>query len=206
MKLEAQRRTAKAATLRQQGHIPAMVYNKTINIPVSVELRAFDKAFRSQGTSSIIDLDIEGDNHEVLVKEVQMDKRRRLPLHVDFYAVTAGQAVQVHVPLEYTGKAIGTREGGLLDVHRRELYISVIPRLIPNHLEVDVSALGIGDSIHIRDIAGLLPAEAEILDDQDLTLVTVAAPRVAEEVEEAAEAAEPEVIGRGEEEEAEDEA
>jgi large subunit ribosomal protein L25 len=207
MKLTAQKRTpGGAAALRQAERLPGVVYNSELNIPVSVELRAFDKAFREQGTSSLISLDIEGESHDVLVKQVQMNKRRREPLHVDFYAVTAGQQVEVHVPVEFAGTAAGVREGGQLDVHRREVLISVIPRLIPSHLELDVSELTIGDSFHIRDIASLLPAEAEVLDDEELTLVSVVPPRVeAEPEEEALEAEEPEVIGEGEEEEAESE-
>ncbi len=131
-----------------------------------------------------------------------MDKRRRAPLHVDFYAVTAGQPVDVAVPLNYTGTAAGVREGGQLDMKRRELHISVLPRLIPPSIEVDISDLTIGDSLHINDLPeSLLPEGAQLLDDADLTLITVVPPRV-EEVEEPAELeeAEPEVIGRGAEE------
>lgn len=206
MKLEAQKRSAGNATaLRQAGRLPGVVYNRGLNVTVSVDGRAFDRVFRSQGTSSIIDLDIEGEEHAVLVKQVQMDKRLRRPTHVDFYAVTEGQLVDVHVPVEITGTARGVREGGMLDVHRREVYIEVMPRLIPNHIEVDISALEIGDSIHVADVAALLPPEARILDDPERTLLTVVPPRLAEpeeeEVEEAA--AEPELISRGGEEEGE---
>lgn len=202
MKLEAQRRTpGGVAAIRRAERLPGVVYNSELNIPVSVELRAFDKAFREQGTSSLISLDIEGESHDVLVKQVQMDKRRRTPMHVDFYAVTAGRHVEVRVPVEFAGKAVGVREGGQLDVHRREVLISVIPRLIPQHLELDISGLEIGDSLHVRDVARLLPAEAEILDDEELTLVSVVPPRVEAEAEAEAAAEEPEVVGKGEEEE-----
>jgi len=200
MKLEAVKRSAgNVPALRREGRLPGVVYNSQLNLTVSVDGRDFDKVFRSQGTSSIIDLAVDGDTHAVLVKQVQMDKRRRQPMHVDFYAVTEGQVVDVHVPIEVHGTAAGVREGGMLDVHRREVYIEVMPRLIPNHIEVDVSALVIGDSIHIADIASLLPAEARILDDLERTILTVVPPRLVEdEEEEAAEAGEgvePELIG-----------
>ncbi len=205
MKLLAEKRAnGKSSHLRREGRLPAVVYNKGVNIPISVEKRAFDKVFRRQGTASIIDLDIGGDSHDVLVKAVQMDKRRREPLHVDFYAVTAGQAVDVFVPLELVGTAAGTREGGQLDIKRREIHISIIPRLIPSAVSVDISALDIGDSLHINDLKELFPAEAEILDDGELTIITVVPPRVAVEVEEEElEEAEPEVIAKGKEEEEE---
>lgn len=198
MKLEAQKRTpGKANDLRREGLIPGIVYNKLVNIPVSIELRAFDKVFRSQGISHVIDLDVDGETHEVLVRQVQMDKRRRLPKHVDFYEVTAGQQVQVDVHLDFIGTPVGAREGGQVDIQRREVVIWVLPRLIPEKVEVDVSGLNIGDSLHVQDIASLLPAEAEILTDLDLTLITVVPPRVVEEPETEDTAAEPEVIARG---------
>lgn len=204
MKLEANKRTTgNPGALRRAGRLPAMVYNREMNVAVSVEAKAFDRVFRSQGTSSIIDLDVDGESHEVLVKQVQMDKRRRVPQHVDFYAVTAGQEVDVHVPIEYRGTPAGVRDGGQLYVQRREVYIAVVPRLIPNHVVMDISSLTIGDSIHIKDIEALLPAEARILDDHDLTLLTVVPPRLAEEgaEEEEAGATEPELISREREDE-----
>ena len=200
MKLEAQKRAAGASgALRNQGRLPAIVYNRGLNVPVSVDLKSFDRVFRSQGTSNLIDLDVDGETHAVLVKAVQMDKRRRLPQHVDFFAITAGQTLHVHVPIEFVGIAIGTKEGGQLDVQRREVHIQILPRLIPHHVVLDVTALTVGDSLHVRDLAAALPPEAEILDDLDLAVVAVVAPRVATDDEVAEEEAieEPEVIAKG---------
>lgn len=199
MELIAQKREpGKTAKLRSQGYIPGIVYNKELNIPVSVELRAFDKVFRAQGTSGIIDLNLDGVKHEVLVRAVQMDKRRREPQHVDFYEVTAGKPVEVYVHINLDGTPQGVKEGGLMDVQRREVHIRILPRLIPHDITVDVRALGIGDSLHMRDIVGSLPAEAELLDDPETTVVAVVPPRLVAEEEAAAEA-EPEVIAKGKE-------
>lgn len=198
MKLQAEKRTpGRSQELRAQGRLPALMYNKELNVPVSVDLKAFDKAFRSQGTASLIDLEIDGELHSVLVKQVQMSKRRRVPEHVDFYAVTANQPVEVGVPVELVGNPIGVRDGGQLDVQRREVRISVLPRLIPAHIELDVSQLAIGDSVHVGDVVKLLPSEARVLDDLELALVAVVPPRVSEEAAEVSDEAEPEVIGRG---------
>jgi large subunit ribosomal protein L25 len=137
-----------------------------------------------------------------------MDKRRREPMHVDFYAITEGQVVDVHVPIELVGTPAGVREGGQLDVQRREVHISILPRLIPNHVELDISGLAIGDSLHVSDVLSVLPAEARILDEAGLTIVAVVPPRVAEEELEVAEeeGVEPEIVGRvGEEDEGEGE-
>lgn len=198
MKLQAEKRTpGRSNDLRAQGRLPALMYNKELNVPVSVDLKAFDKAFRAQGTASLIDLDIDGEVHSVLVKQVQMSKRRRVPEHVDFYAVTANQPVEVAVPVELVGTAIGVRDGGQLDVQRREVRISVLPRLIPAHLELDVSKLAIGASIHVSDVVGLLPTEAKVLDDLELALVAVVPPRVSDDSAVDEGDAEPQVIGRG---------
>ncbi len=208
MKLEAEKRSAGyVAALRRSGRLPGVVYNSQLNLTVSVDGREFDKVFRSQGMSSIIDLAVEGETHAVLVKQVQMDKRLRRPLHVDFYAVTEGQVVDVHVPIDVAGTARGVREGGMLDVHRREVYIEVMPRLIPSRITVDVSELEIGDSIHIADVASLLPPEARILDELERTVLTVVPPRLIEEEEEveAEEGMEPELVGREGEEQAPEE-
>jgi large subunit ribosomal protein L25 len=196
MKLEASKRAAGAAgDLRRTGRIPAVVYNQKMNEAVSVDLKAFDRVFRAQGTGNVIDLDIDGQVVPVLVKAVQMDKRRRIPMHADFYAVTAGQKVTVAVRVEFVGTAAGVRDGGQLDVQRRDVHIQVIPRLIPNHIEVDISSLKVGDSVHVSDLVSLLPAEADILDDLELAVVAVVPPRVATEGA-SSEGDEPEVIGR----------
>jgi len=202
MRLAAEKRVpGKAGSKRANGRIPAIVYNKEFNQPISIEMRAFDKAFRAQGTSSLIDLDIEGEVHPVLVKQVQMDKRRREPMHVDFYVVTANQPVEVNVPIELAGTPRGVKENaGLLDVQRREVRISILPRLIPNHVEIDVTGLDIGDSVHVKDLVAHLPSEAEVLDDLELAIAAVVPPRLAEEdTTEAGE--EPELVGGDSEEE-----
>ena len=197
MKLVAEKRApGKASAVRKTGHLPGVVYNKETNIPVSLETRAFDKAFRSQGTSNIIDLEIDGESHDVLVRAVQMNKRRREPIHVDFYAVTAGQVVEVAVVINFVGTPAGAKQGGQVDIQRRDVRINILPRLIPDNLEVDVSALEIGDAIHISDVLSLLPSEAELLDEPERTLIAVLAPRAVEEEEATEEVTQPEVIGQ----------
>ncbi len=209
MKVAAQKRTPGNATdLIKAGRLPGVVYNKETNIPVSLELREFDKAFRSQGTSNVINLDIDGEEHDVLVRAVQMDKRRRQPIHIDFFAVSANQPVEVAVPLEFVGTAAGAKAGGQTDVQRREVRIRVLPRFIPKeHLEVDVSGLEIGHALHLSDVIDQLPSQAEVLDNPEETVIAILPPRVEEPAEPVeAEAAEPEVIGEDGEGESSDEA
>jgi large subunit ribosomal protein L25 len=198
MKLEARtREPGDPRGMRRSGRVPAIVYNKSLNIPISVDERTFDRVFRAQGTSHLIDLEVDGTVHPVLVRAVQMHKRRRVPQHIDFFAITAGEKVTVNVPIELVGTPQGVRDGGQLDVQRREVAISILPRLIPDHLAIDVSALTIGDSLHVSDLLPLLPSEAEVLDDVELAVVAIVPPRVAEEDVTAPvdEEVEPEVIG-----------
>lgn len=204
MKLAAQKRDAeKASALRAAGRIPAVVYNRELNVPVSVNIREFDRVFREAGSGTLINLDLGSETHPVLVKAVQMNKRRRTPQHVDFYAVTAGQKVQVGVDINFEGTPRGVRDdGGAFDVQRREIVIEVDPRNIPSELTVDVSELGIGDALHISDLAHLLPEDADLVDSPELTVAAVVAPRLVEEEEdETTEVTEPEVIGEDETEE-----
>jgi len=204
MELTATKRSpspGEAKKLRKSGYLPAIAYNKKQNIPVSVELRAFDKVFRSQGTSRVIDLNIDGQAEEVLVKAVHMNKRTRLPQHVDFYILTPGQKVDVDVKIDFVGTPIGVRNGGMADIQRREVRVNILPRLIPGTIEVDVTHLKINDSMHMADIANLLPEEAEILEEQERTIIAIVPPRVETEevIEDEDVLAEPEVIGAKEE-------
>ena len=208
MKLEASTRTPGGSpALRREGRLPAVVYNSGLNLSVSIDLKEFDKAFRQVGTSNLIDLAVDGDVHPVLVREVQMDKRKRIPQHVDFFAITRGQKLDVAVRVEYEGESAGQKEEGQLDIQRREIHISVLPRDIPENLVIDLTPLEIGDAIHIGDVVERLPETAELLDDPALTLVTVLPPRleVEEEEGEAGDGAEPEVIGESEAEAADEE-
>ena len=133
-----------------------------------------------------------------------MDKRRREPQHVDFFAVTKGQVVQVSIPVEFVGTPTGVKNsGGLLDIQKREVTINILPRLIPNQVDLDISALDMGDSLHVSDLVANLPEEAELLDDPESTLITIVAPRVAAETTEDIDSAEPEVIAKGKEEDEE---
>lgn len=204
MKLTAEPRSAeKVSALRKAGRIPGVVYNQEVNTSLSVDFRQFDRVFRAAGTGNLIELVVGNETHDVLVKAVQMDKRRREPIHVDFFAVTANQPVEVAVDITYEGEPIGVRDSqGQLDVQRREVRILVLPRDIPDNLVLNIDELEIGDSRHISDIVSMLPTGAEILDDVELPLVTVVPPRLSTEP---AEDTGPEVEVIGEEGEAADE-
>ncbi len=201
-----------ARQLRRTGSIPGNLYGRDTD-PIAVkaderEFAALVSAISVENT--IVDLTVDDTPpRRVLIREIQRHPVRAKVLHVDFYEVRAGEKLKVNVPVHLVGNARGVKNGGVLQQVRHELEIECIPSEIPPSFEVDITELEIGDSLHVSDIdsGGL-----DILEDPSRTICTIAAPRVAEVVEEEElegeaeeEEAEPEVItARGEEEQGED--
>ncbi len=148
--------------------------------------------------TTVIDLDIDGTTSRTLIREIQRHPFKRQVLHVDFLELVAGERVTVDIPLVLVGTASGVRNsGGILDQVMREVTVDVDPSNIPNHIDVDVSALEVNESLHVSDL--VVPAGVEIQDDPEATVCVVAAPRVEAEAEPAAAeapaaGAEPELI------------
>ncbi|MDL2344531.1 50S ribosomal protein L25/general stress protein Ctc [Deinococcus sp. MIMF12] len=166
------------------GLIPAVAYNKEKNVSFAIERKAFDRAFRQQGTTGLFDITLEGgETFPALVKTVQMDKRRREAIHADFYMVTYGEPVQVSVPVHTAGRSQGEVMGGLVDivVHNLDI-VAPGPRRIPQEISVDVAALNIGDHVTAGQIK--LPEGVKLAVDEDLVVISVLPPRLtAEEAE-----------------------
>jgi large subunit ribosomal protein L25 len=168
--------------LRAAGRIPGIVYGKTRD-PQSIHLdpTALEKLLRgSGGINTLIDLSVGDRTDTVLVKELQRHPVRGAFWHVDFYQVDLSQKITVDIPLHFVGKAHGVEFGGILDHPLREIEVECLPRAIPEFIEVDVSALEVGDSIHVSDL--VLPEGVELLTDGQLPVASVVLP--AAEVEE----------------------
>ena len=182
-----------ARKIRQAGNIPAVIYGHGRE-PQSLMLNAreTDKLLKSIAISStVIELGIDGKVCRSLIREVQRHPFKRTITHIDFQELVVGETVSVHCPIVYVGVPEGVRlEGGLLDQIMHQLHIEVDPSAIPNHIDVDVSALKVGKSLHVSDLT--LPAGIKVLDEPGTTVCIVQVPKVA--VETAAAAAEPEVI------------
>lgn len=164
-----------------EGMIPAVAYNKENNVSFALDRKVFDRAFRTQGTAGLFDITVEGgQTFPALVKTVQMDKRRRLPIHVDFYMVTYGEPVEVSVPVHTTGRSQGEVQGGLLDTVLHNLsIIAPGPRRIPQELTVDVSALNIGDHVTAGQVK--LPDGVKLAVAEDTVVISVLPPRLTTE-------------------------
>lgn len=176
-KLDAELRTSDFGTrgsrrLLRSGRIPAVVYGKGEPLHISVDARTFNYNRKGYGESTLITLDVKGEkSHEVFVKTYQEDLLRNVIHHIDFYEITRGQAVRTHVRIELTGTPAGVREGGVLDQVIHEVEIECLPKDLPEVLTLDVSALGMNESLKLADIK--LSEGVKINDVLDATVATV---------------------------------
>jgi len=186
--------------IKQQGLVPAVVYGgKDKPIALSVNAREISNIL-AHATSEhfLVDLEIADDggttSRLALVQEVQHDPLRGDVLHVDFHAVKADEKLHAQIPVETTGEPNGVKNfGGILEISVHAIEVECLPKDLPDRITIDVSALNVGEGIHVKDLQ--LPEGVTARADGDLTVVRVAAPTVEVEPAPAAEAAaQPEVI------------
>ncbi|XHF13450.1 50S ribosomal protein L25/general stress protein Ctc [Archangium gephyra] len=181
-----------ARRLRSQGLVPAVVYGKHLEKPLSVAVdpKAVRAAINTpHKMNTLITLKGVGADQQVLFKDYQRDPVTRDILHVDFIAVREEDQVKVNVPLVLIGKAEGLADGGLLTQIRRELEVYAKPRAIPEKIEVDVTPLKIAMAMHINDVK--LPEGVVVKTNVNYTIAVVSAPEGAAEAAPAAAAAAP---------------
>jgi large subunit ribosomal protein L25 len=176
-----------ARALRREGRIPAVLYGpKTDSMLLSIDLKEFEQIVKKANIGSVLlNLQIQNgktSTRPAMIKELQTHPPTGAFLHVDFYEIDMQRKITASVPVVTRGKSAGVEEGGLLQIVRRELEVFCLPTAIPEAIEVDISGLNIGDSIHIQEIP--LPGDIEIPADVDYTVVTVLVPKVEEVVEE----------------------
>ena len=204
-----------AKKLRYRGQLPAVVYGEGAEtVACSVDQRTLSDLLKAHGRNAIITLRAGDTSQSTIIKDIQYHPVYDEMLHVDFHRIDLTRKIVVEVPLHATGSAVGVRIGeGILEQMLHDLEVECLPTEIPDHIEIDVSDLDIGDSLHVSDI---------VIDGDDLTLVTdadraifaVAAPALiieeeeeeedeeglvaeGEEGEEGEEMQEPELIERG---------
>jgi len=186
--------------LRATGRVPGVVYGHNEKTrAVSLDAHELQTLFSKISVeNTVIKLTIEGEKGEVqaLVREVQTNPVKGSVVHVDFLQLHAGEMVDVEVPVHLVGTAAGVKAGGVMDHQIHELPVRCLPAAIPESIEVDVSHLELGDSIHVGELK--VPEGVEVDMDPERTVCSVVAPAVLE-VAEPAEVAEgmpqPERIG-----------
>jgi large subunit ribosomal protein L25 len=193
--------TGNARKLRQAGSVPAVIYGHGREPQnLSLNTRDLDRLLGTISVSStVIELSVDGKMARTLIREIQRHPVKRSIVHVDFQELVAGEKMNVSIPLRFTGTAEGVRNsGGILEETMHQVHLRLDPANIPDHIDVDVTHLTVGHSLHIRDLK--LPEGVTILDEPGATVCVVTAPKTeaaatpAEGAEVAAGAPEPELI------------
>lgn len=188
-KLEAERRDDSgkgvARKLRAAGRVPAVFYGHDQQAtPLSVDAREMVHVLHTSGGSNVLlDLVVDGKAHLAMPREIQRDHIHNTLIHIDFLAVSRTQTITVEVPVIEFGEAAGVKEGGVVEHHLRDLRVECLPQDVPDHLQVDITELNIGDMIHVRDVP--VPAGVTVLtnpDDAVLSVITPAALRTEAEL------------------------
>ncbi len=171
-----------ARTLRQSGQIPGVIYGHARQAQsLALNAREFDRLLEHVTASTVIELTVDGKTSRTLIREIQRHPFKQQVLHVDFQELVAGEKVTVEVPIVYVGTPQGVRDGGILDQIKHALTVEADPTLLPEHFEVDVSALTIGHALYVRDVR--MPEGVTVQDDPDSPVALVAAPRAETPVE-----------------------
>jgi len=185
--VNAQIRNAKgkgaSRSLRREGKIPAILYGSDIeSIPLSVSAYDIENLLKKISYSQALINLVESNSHsfekKVMIREIQADPVNQKYLHLDFYEVKMDRKITATVPIITKGTAKGVTTGGILQIIRRELDVVCFPAEIPQRIEVDITDLDIGDSIHVKDIR--LEGDVEIPFDSNFTVITVVSPKVEE--------------------------
>jgi large subunit ribosomal protein L25 len=176
-----------ARALRREGKMPAVLYGpKTEPVLLSIDMREFEQVVKKGSIgSALLNLQIQNGKtftRSAMVKELQTHPVTGKFLHVDFYEIDMEHKIKVKVPVVAKGKSQGVELGGMLQIIRREIEVFCLPSAIPEAIEVDVTELDIGDSIHIQEIP--LEGDIEIPADVNFTVLTILSPKVEAIVEE----------------------
>ena len=196
--LKAMKRTTTgkgaARQLRRSNQIPAVLYGKGIDPELlRLSVKDLDTMFRKHGRARLFfNLTIEGENtsRKAFLKELQVDTVSGRFNHMDLHQVAMDQTIRITIPVVTTGHCKGVELGGLIQIIRRELEVLCLPQDIPESIEVDVTELDIGESIHVSELS--LPEGITSPYDVDFTVITVVQPKGYETDEEEAEAEEEE--------------
>lgn len=212
LKLNAQLRDVKGSgasrQLRRENIVPAQLYQRDKeNVNLQVVAKELDKIIAEAGTSTIISLVIDGEDHKVLIRDYQRHPYKNQYLHVDFLGVNLDEKLRVSVPVVLLNRDEIYVQPSVLMQHLEEIEIEALPMDIPSHVELDVQTMEYDDTFYVKDLEVVNDDKVEVLTDLEEAVVTLSEPveeNLDEEVEDV-DAADVEVIGESDEEESEDE-
>ena len=177
MRVETGKQNAKH--YRSMDKIPAVLYgHKEKNVNLLVDEQALETIFRHHGQNVMVTLQIEGTkkSENAIIRDIQINPLTQRTIHVDLQRISMKENIHIQVPVHLIGSPLGVRtEGGMLDLIIHSIDIECTPEYIPEFIEVDVTELKIGDSIHVRDIS---IENGKILTDEKRTIVTIMPPKI----------------------------
>jgi large subunit ribosomal protein L25 len=170
--------------LRRQGKVPAVVYGlHTDSVSITVPARELQHILAGEsGANTLISLDVDGESVLTLARQIHRHPTRGELVHVDFIRISRDIAVSAEIPVHLLGEPTGVRDGGLLEQLLFNLTVEAMPGNIPVSIEIDVTALAIGDQLRVEDLP--LPVGVVTHAESDFVIAQVAAPRIATEAEE----------------------
>ena len=172
---------------RRDGLIPAVVYGKNKeNLNINVNHLKLKQIFKSDaGENTIIEMQVEDSDikKKVLLKEAHLDTLTSNPIHLDFYEINESEKVKVSCPLKFTGKPEGVKNGGVIQTLANEVQVQCLPENIPNNIEIDIAHLEIGETFRVEDLTEV--EGVDIVSNPNSTVLSILAPRLITETQEA---------------------
>lgn len=181
--------------VREQGQVPAVIYGKSTDTKsISLDSIELIKTLREGGRNAIIKLDLNGKAHSVMLYEMQTDPLKNEIVHADFHVVNLKEDVEVEVPITLTGDAAGVKDGGVLQQPMYQVSITAKPGDIPQSIEVDITELGVNDTLTIKDVK--VSGKYELNHEEDEVVASILPPKQEEEIDsgEQQEPGEPELV------------
>lgn len=166
--------------LRKSGRVPGVLYGRGME-PVLISADEGELRTAAE-TKGLFQASLDGEQYQVMVRDVQVDPIKLRLLHVDLQRVTMNEPITTEIPLVLSGDATGVKNGGVLDQSLRTVEVRALPDRLPSEVTLDVSQLDIGDSITLTDVD--LPAGVELLTDRETPVASILAPVRGEETEE----------------------
>jgi len=189
--------SAESRRLRRRGLIPGILYGREAPVAITIPERDLRAALTTEGgLNAVLDVVVDsGKTHPSVLKEFQRDVVRGVITHVDLQEVRLDQPIHATVPVSLVGEPAGVKEGGVLSQVTTEVNVEALPMEVPQHLDLDVSSLAIGDAARLDSLH--VPDGVKLLDDPETVIANVTPPTRVEEPEEAEEAAEGEAEAEG---------
>lgn len=168
--------------VRESGKVPAIIYGKAEESqPVALDSIELIKTLREEGKNTVLHLDVDGSSHAVMLYDMQTDPLKNEIIHADFHIVDMQADVEVEVPVQLIGEAQGVKDGGVLQQSLHEVGITAKPGNIPQTIDVDISNLGVNETLYIKDL--LASQNYQFVQDEEQVVASILPPQQEEEID-----------------------